>query len=109
MQAYLIYNALEGRQIVWKDCDIRSGRGGGGGPGGLDQNRMRQIFRLIRGRGRGGGGRGFGGGGQGPVAEPGEYTVQLTVNDETYTQILRVEDADAMRAARTETGGSPRR
>ncbi len=44
-----------------------------------------------RGRGPGGGGGGgFFGGGGGPWALPGEYTVKLTVNSQSYTQPLTV-------------------
>lgn len=80
----------------------RGGRGGGGGSE-LQQN----ITRLVRGTPSGrGGGRGRGGGGglfpsrtdPAPLAEPGTYTVTLTVDGRDYTQTFAVD--------RTETAPS---
>jgi hypothetical protein len=78
------------------------GRGQGGGQGGGDPLAA-NIMRLVRGEpqgGRGGGGGGGGGGGalfprrpggQAQLAQPGEYTVTLTVGGQTLTQKLRIE------------------
>ncbi len=83
----------------------RGGRGGFAGPGG---ELAQDILRLVRpessggrGFGRGGGGGGGGGsllfprrsGGPAPLAEPGDYTVRLTIGGRALTQPLRVERA----------------
>jgi hypothetical protein len=60
---------------VW---DLRGAPAGGGGARG-----------AAGGGGRGGGG-GFGGRGGGASAQPGTYTVRLTVDGKTYTQTLTV-------------------
>jgi hypothetical protein len=88
----------------------RGGGGGGrGGQGGGQQseegNVVQTITRLVRGEPAGGGGRGgFGGSGSlfprrsagpAPLADPGQYTVVLTVGGRTFTQPLRVERGSA--------------
>jgi hypothetical protein len=97
----------------------RGGGGGGGGGGGLaglaeqagisDPDLAFQVIQAISGPGGGnpfGGGRGGGGFGfgarQGPIVEPGDYLVSVTVNGKTLKQKLRVE-----RASGTGDSGSP--
>ena len=56
---------------------------------------MRKIYDLIGIRptgGRGGGG-GFGGRGGGGLVDTGDYLVTMTVDGQTYRQVLRVERA----------------
>jgi hypothetical protein len=48
----------------------------------------RDFFRAIRERGVGFGG--FGGGGGGDLVDPGEYTVELRLGDQTFTTRLEV-------------------
>jgi len=65
----------------------------GQGGGGFNYGQMRELADLINpGGGLGSIFRRFNqGGGQAPTAEPGNYTVTLTVGDKTYTQELKVE------------------
>ncbi len=63
---------------VW---DLRGAPAGGGGARGAAGG---------GGRGGGGGGGGFGGRGGGASAQPGTYTVRLTVDGNTFTQTLTV-------------------
>jgi hypothetical protein len=81
------------------------GRGGGGGGGGGgdddDDDLSETITRLVRGD-TGRGGRGGGGSlfprrtaGPAPIAEPGTYTVVVTVGGRTLTQPLQVERGPA--------------
>jgi photosystem II stability/assembly factor-like uncharacterized protein len=96
----------------------RGGRGGGAGGGeageeAAEQTPQQQQASLVQriqqlvqpgggGRGRGRGGFGFGGGGifpsrpsgQPPLADPGVYTVSLTVGGTTMTRTLLVERGD---------------
>ena len=81
-----------------------AGRGGGrggagagqGAGGGADPASMQAVFMQVnaamRERGGGGGFRRFfgGGGGGGGLADPGTYTVNITVGEETYTTTLEV-------------------
>jgi hypothetical protein len=92
----------------------RGGPAGGAGPAGRgegpagagDESLTQTVLRLVRGQpaggafGGGGGGRGgFGSlfpvrtSGVTPWADPGDYTVTLTLGDRTQTQKLRVERA----------------
>lgn len=64
---------------------------GGGGRGGFDFGRMRELADIVRpGVGIGGLFR-RGRGGQGPLSDPGTYTVTLKVGERTFTQPLTVE------------------
>jgi len=66
-----------------------AGAGGGGGRGGGFGGVNRDFFRALRARGVGFGGfGGFGGGGA--LADPGTYTVELRIGDETFTTELAV-------------------
>ena len=79
-------------------------RAGPGGRGGGDEPSLQQeILRLVRGSAQGGRGRGRGGppglfprrtAGAPPLAEPGTYTVTLTVGERTLSQSLRVERSE---------------
>ena len=70
------------------------GRGGPPGAAGMDPGAMRpvmmQMFGALRERGAGGFGRFFGGGGGGGMADPGTYSVAITIGDDTYTTSLEV-------------------
>lgn len=67
----------------------RPGAGPGGGGGG--QNAMRQVFVALRDRGIPFGNvRGGGGGGGGAAVDPGQYTVEMTVDGRTLTTRLDV-------------------
>jgi len=72
------------------------GRFGGAGGAGADPGSMRavmqQLFGALRGRGGGGGfGRFFrGGGGGGGMADPGTYTVVVTIGDQSFRTSLDV-------------------
>ncbi|MDH3735146.1 MAG: hypothetical protein OEU54_16575, partial [Gemmatimonadota bacterium] len=71
-----------------------AGRGAAAG-GGMDPGAMRpvmmQMFGALRDRGGGGFGRFFGGGGGGGgMADPGTYSVVITIGDESYTTSLDV-------------------
>jgi hypothetical protein len=72
-------NPTEGiNRVVWNlrmDPPVQPEPGGAGG-----------------GRGGGGGGFGFGGGGQGPLVEPGSYTVKITRGDHTDSKTVQVEE-----------------
>ncbi|MDH3733154.1 MAG: hypothetical protein OEU54_06445, partial [Gemmatimonadota bacterium] len=61
------------------------GRGGGGGGAGSVN---RDFFRALRDRGVGFNFGGFGGAAQ--LADPGDYTIELRLGDETYTTRLEV-------------------
>lgn len=66
-------------RAVWNfrmDPPVPPEAGGGGGRGG----------------GGGGGGFGFGGGGQGPLVEPGTYTVKITMGDKSDSKTVQVEE-----------------
>ncbi|HSM61344.1 MAG TPA: hypothetical protein VK849_11125, partial [Longimicrobiales bacterium] len=64
---------------------------GGGGRGGFDFGRMRELADIVRpGVGIGGLFR-RGRGGQGPLSDPGTYTATLKVGERTFTQPLAVE------------------
>jgi photosystem II stability/assembly factor-like uncharacterized protein len=85
-----------------------AGRGGGGGGGGRgaaappapdactaatapDASASADAVGGGRGRGRGGRGGGGGGGGRGAAGlQPGQYTVRLTVDGQTYTQPVTI-------------------
>jgi photosystem II stability/assembly factor-like uncharacterized protein len=77
----------------------RGGFGGAAAAGSLQQN----IIRLVRGSPSGRGRGRFGGGGglfpsrsdPAPLAEPGTYTVTLTVGERTFTQELRVDRSES--------------
>lgn len=81
----------------------RGGRGGfGGAPaceGTAGVNRITWDLRMApptppggeAAGGRGGGG-GFGGGGIGPLVEPGDYTVKVTLGDQSDTKTVHVEE-----------------
>ncbi|WP_423929460.1 WD40/YVTN/BNR-like repeat-containing protein [Candidatus Palauibacter sp.] len=72
--------------------------GGGADEGGPDPASMREVFQQLTQamRERGGGGGGFrrffggGGGGGGGLADPGTYTVAITLGEETFTATLEV-------------------
>lgn len=66
---------------------------GRGGFGGIDFDQIREMRQLITPGARGGfgRGRGRGGGAQGALAEPGIYTVTLSVGGREYTSTLTVE------------------
>ncbi len=70
--------------------------GGAAGPGGGDPEATREVFQQLMGalrdRGAGGFRRFFGGGrgGGGGLADPGTYTVAITIGDETYTTSVEV-------------------
>ena len=72
--------------------------GGGADEGGPDPASMREVFQQLTQamRERGGGGGGFrrffggGGGGGGGLADPGTYTVAITLGEETFTTTLEV-------------------
>ena len=72
--------------------------GGGADEGGPDPASMREVFQQLTQamRERGGGGGGFrrffggGGGGGGGLADPGTYTVTITLGEETFTTTLEV-------------------
>ena len=72
--------------------------GGGADDGGPDPASMREVFQQLTQamRERGGGGGGFrrffggGGGGGGGLADPGTYTVAITLGEETFTATLEV-------------------
>ena len=73
----------------------RPGEQMSGGGGGFNFGQMRELAGLIMpGAGIGslfrrfGGGRG---GGEAPLAEPGQYTLTMTVGERTFTQTLTVE------------------
>ncbi len=109
------FTSEEGAQALFRSF----GGGGGGGRGGGGQARDPEAFRDRPGEQMGGGGFGAGqfgqmrevsdlimpgqgtqslmrrffrgGGGQGPMMEPGTYTLTLKVGDRTLTQTLVVE------------------
>ena len=87
---------------VFQERAGESGAGArGGGAGGFDFNRLRELASLVS----PGAGMGafFGRGGQqAPVAEPGTYTLTLKVGERSHTRALTVE-----RASGTGGGGSP--
>ncbi len=88
----------------------RPGRPGEPGAGGfaalanMDRSQLFDIFRALRRPGQRGFG-GFGRGGQrGPIVETGDYLVSITVNGETMSRVLRVEEAGRA-AGRSVAGG----
>lgn len=65
---------------------------GGGGRGGFNFTRVRELADIIApGVGIGGLRGGRGGGGQAPVVESGEYTLTLKVGETEYTQTVTIE------------------
>ena len=70
--------------------------GGEGGEGGADPASLREVFQMAteamreRGAMRRMMRRFFGGGGGGGLADPGTYTVAITLGDETFTTMLDV-------------------
>ncbi len=66
--------------------EVPGGRGAAGSGRG---NANREFFRALRDRGVGVGGFGGGGGG-GAIADPGEYTVELRLGDQTFRTRLEV-------------------
>ncbi len=97
----------EAAQFQERPAEGPAGRGGGRGRGGAFSgpagDLAQDILRLVRtdlAGGRGFGRGGFGGssplfprrsGGPAPLAEPGDYTVAMTVDGRTHTRTLRLE------------------